>query len=588
MSERILRAASAAAASIVLTGCANPLLTSPDDYGDPIPLHRTRHVDSLDLAEYAEAPSDAQDVEVYLDEPPPDRLAGLDSYELTIEQARAWTLRNNLDVRVALVDPVIANERITEEEAAFESVFFGSAAIGKAEQAANTSVNAGVFESINTELGLRIPLRTGGEVTLRAPVNRNETNNVFTLINPSFSASPSVSITQPLLRNAGRRANTHGIRVAAYQTGIAEARTKLELVRQLANADRSYWRLYAAHAALRVAKNQYELAKAQLDRADRQLNAGRVAEIEVIRAEEGVAQRIEDIIIAETDLLELQRELKRIMNVQSFDVGSQTLLQTSTSPDPIALALDERDLVEQALENRMELLELELQLSIDASTIDLRENQALPLFTTQYSYGLDSVGSTVSGAFGQLSDRTFENWRLALDFEIPIGNEAAKSRINQAVLERLQRLSTREARRRAIAQETLDAIDNIEAGWQRILAARYAAASAQRTLDAEQRRFDVGRSTSTDVLDAATRLAEAQLAEIRALTNFQVAQVDLAFATGTLLGAARVSWQPLDPRSNPAPEQQSADPEDDPLRRHEFMRGAGTRLGDDLDQSPAG
>jgi len=46
------------------------------------------------------------------------------------------------------------------------------------------------------------------------------------------------------------------------------------------------------------------------------------------------------------------------------------------------------------------------------------------------------------------------------------------------------------------------------------------------------------------VLDAAASLADAQLAEIRALADYQIAMVDIAFATGTLLGHAQIDWQP--------------------------------------------
>ncbi len=88
----------------------------------------------------------------------------------------------------------------------------------------------------------------------------------------------------------------------------------------------------------------------------------------------------------------------------------------------------------------------------------------------------------------------------------------------------------------------------IHAGWQRILAARQSVALNLRTLEAEQREFGVGDSTSTDVLDAAARLADAQSAEINAIVDYQVSQIDLAVATGSLLGAARVRWEPRDPQ----------------------------------------
>ena len=80
------------------------------------------------------------------------------------------------------------------------------------------------------------------------------------------------------------------------------------------------------------------------------------------------------------------------------------------------------------------------------------------------------------------------------------------------------------------------------------MAARQSVVAAARALQAEESGFQAGDSTSQDVLDQATRLADAQLAEIRALTEYQVVLTDLAFATGTLLGAAKVDWEPLDPR----------------------------------------
>ena len=111
----------------------------------------------------------------------------------------------------------------------------------------------------------------------------------------------------------------------------------------------------------------------------------------------------------------------------------------------------------------------------------------------------------------------------------------------------MQRLSTRKLRELVIQQEVANALDRLEATWQRILASRQRAQLAGRNLEAEQRQFDLGLRTSTDVLDAQTRLADAQSAEILALTEYQIAQVDLAYATGTTLAASAVEWEPAVP-----------------------------------------
>ena len=129
---------------------------------------------------------------------------------------------------------------------------------------------------------------------------------------------------------------------------------------------------------------------------------------------------------------------------------------------------------------------------------------------------------------------------------MPIGNQAAKSRYRRALLTRMQRLSTREARVQSIRPRSVRRGRFDPTGVAgRILAARQSVILNTRTFEAEQRQFNVGARTSTDVLNAAATLAEAQFAEARALADYQIAQVELARATGTLLGAAKVRWEPM-------------------------------------------
>jgi outer membrane protein len=96
----------------------------------------------------------------------------------------------------------------------------------------------------------------------------------------------------------------------------------------------------------------------------------------------------------------------------------------------------------------------------------------------------------------------------------------------------------------------LAAADQIETNWQSILASRQNAILAGRLYEAEKRQFEVGLRTATDVLDAQAKFANAQSAEIKSLTEYQIAQVDLAFATGMLLGADKVHWEPTVPDTN--------------------------------------
>jgi outer membrane protein TolC len=536
-------------------GCQSPFKTYDNDRGRLTPVQRLRQIDPISLDQFASQvkPLASADAMVSNADAIRARLQGLEEVELTLEECRATALERNLDLRVALVDPEIARETMNVEEAAWETLLGVSYRRLDLDSATSSDLTSAQQKLDTFQPTVTIPTRSGGSVNVGLPMTRNENDNPFTTLNPAYTTDFEIGLSQQLLRGGGRRANTHALRVASYNRQISEAQTKLEVIRQLAAVDRAYWRLFASRQALEVAQRQFELAQAQLETARRAADVGRLAEIEVVRSQAGVATRLEAIINAQTTLLETQRDLKRIINLPGLEQTTTTIVVTSSPPDPVLYELDGLALADASMDQRMEMLELELRLAADVSQIDFEKNQALPLLTLDYVYRINGLGDSTSSSARVLRENNFEDWELGIRAEVPIGNEAAKSRVRRAVLTRLQRLATREARRAAITQEVLNAVDTINAGWQRIMAARQSVLLNQRALEAEQRAFSVGQSTSTDVLDAATRLADSQLAEIRAVVDYQVAQVDLAFATGTLLGASRVLWTPGEPSESVVP-----------------------------------
>ena len=467
--------------------------------------------------------------------------------KLSIEQCRAMTLANNLDLKVQLIAPAIAAQQVNAEEAKFESAFFSNISYNNIRQPISVLIKqASEYKSGTVDFGVQVPLQTGGIVKFDLADNRTESN--FDPFFPiSYTATSSFSISQPLLQGAGKRANTHSIRIVEYERQITDARTKLEVIRVLADADRGYWRLYAARRELEVRNKEYELAQAQLKQTRRMVESGEKAEVEVVRSEAGVAERLQNIIIAENELRNRERELKQILNESGLTMDTPTVVVPMTEPDPVLYELDRQRLTKSAVENRMEMLELELQIAEDVSTVDYYKNQALPLVTLDYTYRLNGLGAARSDAYSMMDDRNFTDRIAGLRVVVPLGNEAAKSRLLQAFYQRRQRLVSKEDRRTLIEKEVLAAVDQLEANWQSILASRQNAILAGRLYEAEKRQFELGLRTSTDVLDAQAKFANAQSSEIKSLTEYQIAQVDLAYATGMLLGAAKVRWEPSVP-----------------------------------------
>ncbi|MCH7556559.1 MAG: TolC family protein [Planctomycetes bacterium] len=528
--------------ALLLTGCGQ-FPGNEDFYEIKIPPEKLRQIETLELQEAKVEENNRADA----NEVPPRELG------LTLEQCRALTLENNLDLKVRLISPAIAAERVGEEEAAFEAAFSTNLIYSKTDTPTASEldvISGSQVSALYTGLGVHVPLRTGGTITFDLADNRIKTDAPGLEFNPYFASDLSVSISQPLLRGAGKRANTHAIRIAEYERQITDARTKLEVIRIIAAVDRVYWRLYAARKELEVRKQQYDLAEALLEQARRFVAAGDKAQVEIIRTEAGVAQQLEAIIMAENNVRDRERELKRTLNEASLQMQTPTILIPVTEPDPVHYELENQRLVTTAIDNRMEMLELELQIAEDISTIDYMHNQALPLVSMNYTYNMNGLGATRNDSFDLLFDKRFEDHRFGVQLLVPLGNEAAKSRLRQAFYQRRQRLATRNNRETLIELEVLNAIDQLEANWQRILAGRQRVILDSRLFEAEKRQFELGLRTSTEVLEAQTNFADAQSAEILALAEYQIALVDLAYATGTLLGAAKVQWEPIVPLSN--------------------------------------
>lgn len=523
-------------------GCHRPGRDT-DFYTLSVPPEKVQTVESFEPEPFRTEPQPVVPSVLEFPEEPPQQI------DLGLEQCRALALENNLDLKVQLLEPTIAQEQVNAERAKFEASFFSNINYYKIDQpaSANLAIQSSQGETANVEMGVEVPLQTGGTITFDLADTRNISNFQSSTFNPSYENDFSVSISQPLLQGAGVRSNMHSIRIAEYDKQIIDARTKLEVISVISAMDRVYWRLYAAYKLLEVRKQQHELARSQLQRAQRFVSAGEQAQIEINRAEAGLAQSLESIILAHNDLLDRQRELKRTINKSGLELQGPTAIVPATEPNPVHYTFHTKQLVDQAVDNRMEMLELELQIAKNISSIDYLRNQALPLVTMNYTYNINGLGPTRSDSYDLLQDNNFTDHILGLKLVVPLGNKAAESNLRAAYHTRIQSLASKENRHKFIEVEVLDALDQLESNWQRILAARQNTILQERLYQAEIRYFENGMSTSTDVLIAQTDFADAQSTEINALAEYQIALVDLAYATGTLLGAAQVEWEPIVP-----------------------------------------
>jgi outer membrane protein len=461
---------------------------------------------------------------------------------LSLSEVRKHALENNLGLKVDLFNPEIARQAYLSEHAKYEAVLDATASRQK-------SLDADLLPSETESLtpSVRIPLRGGGTFSISLPYTRQATD-FFTeagvIGSELYNAGVQVSLSQPLLRNAGFDFTRASIESAGLRMRQTDSRTKLSAIRVLANAERAYWQHYASFENLRIQISQYELALEQVRMARRMVEEGVRTKVELTRAESGVARRFTSVISAETNRRRSERSLKRAINLAGLTVDSDTVIIPSTAPTPEDLLFDRGELLKVSYANRMELLDNEIQQVIDRISVGVSKNQVRPVldFTYQYSYSGSAPES--DEAIDQIFERELNGYSATLRMEIPLyGNRAARARLQQTMLRQMQTVASRNSLEQAVREEVYNAADAVEQNWQQILANRLAVQLAAETYEEEKLQFQLGVVTSTEVLQALSSLTEAQSAQIQALTGYQNAIVDLAFATGTVLGKGGVIWQ---------------------------------------------
>ena len=450
--------------------------------------------------------------------------------ELRLDEVRRAILENQLEVHIEKIQPGIANEFVKEEEARFNSVF--TATVGGNRTVDFTNL---VGNGTSASIGTRIPLRSGGSISLSMPVSTQASAG-----SQLASAAVTLGFTQPLLRSAGYRINTAPLEKARLSAEQSAARAKLAVMNYLSNADRIYWRHWAAWQQVDIRYEQYELAKTQVKYAEEIVKAGLLARVDIIRSQSGVARRLEDILVTEFLRRQTERDLKRIMNRRDLPLGGQLTLIPANEPELVELSLVPQLVLDLALSNRMDLLNAQLQVVIDAISNEVAGNQLLPLFSFNLGYTTKNWDTSAGAALQGVRDIRYPDWSLGVSLEIPFDNAAARARLRSAALQKASNLETLTMRQLQIHKDVLDSLDQLEQSTQRILAARNEIRTANEIYTAELEQFKHGLSTSTDVLNAAQMIADAKIRNVNAIVDYELAKVDVAYATGTTLGYAGI------------------------------------------------
>ena len=475
-----------------------------------------------------------EEVRPRLAEEPPFALPDDGPVALSVEQASMLVLRNNRDLQVRQINPVIAGTFEQIERGAYDPELFARLEYGKEKtketavstgtefnvEGNETSVVAGIRQAFPTGTGVEATIEQGRTISDRTPELQ--------------TARLGLSITQSLLRGFGPAVNLVSVRQAELDTvaSVYELRGFTEAL--LAGTEIAYWNYVLARLQINIVERSLAVARQQRDEIELRIEVGILPEIEAAAARAQVAGQEQALIDARSLLEENRIRLLRLISPGShgqLDLRINATSEPAIDPEPITDLTDRLQLAEQS---RPDLNEARLRLEQSRLETIVTRNGVLPRLDLFIALGQTGFADTFSDSFREVDGNTYD-FRVGIRLSQFLGNRTAEAQDLAARASQRQAAEAVDNLRQIVQVDVRLAVNEVERSRQQISATKVTRTLREETLKAEKERFDVGASTALLVAQTQRDLLISSIEEVRAIVSYRTALVRLYLAEGSLL-----------------------------------------------------
>jgi outer membrane protein TolC len=355
------------------------------------------------------------------------------------------------------------------------------------------------------------------------------------LFNPSWTGGLALTLTQPLLRNAGIDVTKTFIRVAQNNATVEEHVFRDRVLTVLATVEQTYWEVVFANENLKVAEAALKAAQELLASNRAKAKAGIMSIVDVLQAEAAVASRVEQVLVADKTIRDQEDQLRRLLNPAEEDLRQDLRLTPLDQPVVTLEAISLQEAIDTAFEQRPEIVQAKKNMETSDLNTKFAKNQILPTLSFQGTMGMAGLGSSYSNSVNNNFSGDFYNYGAGLVLSYPLGNRSAWSTYNKRQLEEKNAEASLVSVRQQIIVGVREAVRRVQTDFKRIETTRSARIMAEKQLQAEQERLKVGLSTTRFVLDFQRDLATAQGNELRATVDYNKSLSNLSRHKATTL-----------------------------------------------------
>jgi len=465
---------------------------------------------------------------------------------IALDEVVRLALERNILLAAEKINPKRADTVVVEQMSIFDPTAYSQLSRARTKERPRTGALGGEQDAAQSVLGVAKLFPLGTTVDVHAGAAREWSDSQVTEIDPSYDEEWGFTLTQPLLRGLGVLVNTAGIATARNERRIAQAQLRDVALKTVSDAKQVYWELVFSIRNRELLQRSLERAENLQREVQARVEAGVLGERDpsVAQARAEVAIRQEDIVVAEDAIHDTEEALKVITDLAADPkIWDVAFIPTTQPPEELPIpAVDQA--VETGLARRPDYQAARIAIENQDLQLLVRRNELLPRLDFQLSGGHTGRGTSWNAADHYMGTMDYYNWAIGLNFEYPLGNRAAKSRLRRAQLERRQIVLNLRAFERQIQLEVRNGVRQQATNAGRLRAADASVAAEEERLRAEEIRFREARvGTGQDVLDAQAALAEAERRRLRALIDLNVSAVERERLQGTLLETSNVVFE---------------------------------------------
>lgn len=452
---------------------------------------------------------------------------------LTLDDAIRLALANNQRVKVSAFSPDIARANLLAEYGRFDPAVTFRRSYSENEFPVATSPLVTQLTQTD-DYSLALDGATPWGLTYSLGATANNERGTFNRFSDSFITFGGVSITQPLLRGFGFGAGLAGVRIAKANRGISDWQHRQTVIDTVTSVILAYNNLVQARDNLRIARLSRELAAQLLSDNEKRNRIGSLSDADVTQARARVANREESILFAERSARDIENQLRLLLGESAFINTGASIEITPLAPAADA-AVNTADDLKKAYDLRPDYQAARLGVTIQRANQALAQNQLLPRVDFVGSYGYNGNDRDFAASRAQVRNADNRAYSAGVVVRVPLALAEGRGRARAAKLSLRQTEADLSRLEQDIAVAVTAAAGQIETTGQRVAATRGAYELAKQALDAEQKRFRAGTSTTFFVLQLQEQLSAVESGYYRALADQRRAIANYQRELGTTL-----------------------------------------------------